>query len=334
MTRALVLGGGGLVGIAWEAGVLLGLQRAGTPIDGWDRVIGTSAGSIVGAHLLAEPDFAAWVERQLVEAGPEDDIPLRVMGGRVAAGALRLGRRRGLGWMPAAWVVLSGVETLVRRRARPHRPATGGAPASIRRFTPTDPRLARLGSFGMAARTASERTYLDVLGQFLEPVVDWPEGLVATAIDVDTGETVAFDAASGVPFVPGIAASCAVPALMPMVRIGGRRYMDGGMASQTHADLAAGADEVVVIAPLDLGLLSVEVDRLRRSGSRVTVVTPGPEAQRVIGRSVALLDPARRARAAEAGLLDGGRAAESAAAASSSADAERRTSPRVARSPG
>lgn len=333
MTRALVLGGGGIVGLAWEAGVLLGLQRGGTRLDGWDRVIGTSAGSIVGAHLLAEPDFAAWVERQLVEAGPEDDAPLRVMGGRVAAGALRLGRRRGLGWMPAAWVVLFGLETVVRRRARPHRPTTAGAATTIHRFTPADPRLARLGSFGMAARTASEATYLDVVRQFLDPVVDWPAGLIATAIDVDTGETVALDGASGVPFVPGIAASCAVPALMPMVAIGGRRYMDGGMDSQTHADLAAGADEVVVIAPLDLGRLSNEIERLRRSGSRVTVIAPGLEARTVIGRSVALLDPARRARAAQAGLLDGRRAAES-AAASSAVDPEPSRSPRVARSPG
>ncbi len=309
MTRALVLGGGGLAGIAWEAGVLLGLQRAGTAIDGWDRVIGTSAGSIVGAHVLADPDFPAFVERQLVEAGPADDVPIRTMGGRVAAGALRLGRRRGLRWLPGAWVVLFGLETLVRRRARPRSPATVAPAATIRRFSDPDARLARLGSFGAAARTASESTYLSVVAEFLAPVTDWPAGLEVTAIDVDTGEAVLFDAGSGVPFVSAVAASCAVPAFMPMVAVGGRRYMDGGMASQTHAGLAAGCDEVVVIAPLDLGRLGAELESLRASDARVTVVTPGPEARKVIGRSVALLDPARRARAAVAGLLDGERAA-------------------------
>jgi predicted acylesterase/phospholipase RssA len=183
------------------------------------------------------------------------------------------------------------------------------AAETIRAFNGPDAKLARLGSYGLAARVASEATFLAVVAEFLHPVTDWPEGLTVTAIDIDTGETVAFDGTSGVPFVSAVAASCAVPAFMPMVTIGGRRYMDGGMASQTHAQLAASNDEAVVIAPLDLGALEGEVAGLSASGTRTTIVTPGPEARRVIGRTVALLDPARRARAAEAGLLDGRRVA-------------------------
>jgi NTE family protein len=330
-SRALVLGGGGIAGIAWEAGVLIGLARAGVDTRAWDQVVGTSAGAIVGAKVLAEPDFDAWAERQLVEAGPEDDLTIEVMGGRVAATFLRLGRRRGLGWLPNAWLLGFGLETFVRQHARRRRPAAVEPDGRIRRFTPPVPALSRLGAFGAAARTASEATYLSVIRQFLEPIDDWPSGLVVTAIDVDTGEAVALDAASGVPFVEAVAASCAVPAFMPMVTIGGRRYMDGGMASQTHADLARGCDEVVVVAPLYLGRLSGEVEGLRRAGSRVIVVSPGPEARRVIGRSIALLDPARRARAARAGILDGRRAAEGLEASDGSRGGER---PRLARSEG
>jgi NTE family protein len=316
MSRALVLGGGGLAGIAWESGVLMGLGEAGADVGGWDLVVGTSAGAVVGAKVLGEPDFGAFVGRQLIEAGPEDDVPIRLMGGRVAASLLRLGRRRGLGWAPSVWVLLFGLETFVRHRARraPREP-TRAPPPAIRRFSPPDPALARLGAFGVAARTASEATFRTVMEATLDPVREWPDRLVATAIDVATGEAVALDARSGVPFVDAIAASCAVPTFMPMITIQGRRYMDGGMASQTHADLAAGCDDVLVIAPLDLGRLNSEVERLRATGARVTVVTPGPEARRVIGRSVSLLDPARRARCAQAGLLDGRRAAESGAAA-------------------
>lgn len=50
---ALVLGGGGLTGIGWEIGVLAGLAEAGLDLADADVVIGTSAGSIVGAHLTS-----------------------------------------------------------------------------------------------------------------------------------------------------------------------------------------------------------------------------------------------------------------------------------------
>lgn len=52
MTRtALVLGGGGITGIAWELGVLKGLADHGVDLTDADTVIGTSAGSVVGAQI-------------------------------------------------------------------------------------------------------------------------------------------------------------------------------------------------------------------------------------------------------------------------------------------
>ena len=51
--RALVLGGGGPVGIAWEAGVAAGLEAEGVSLGLADRTIGTSAGSFVGAQLAS-----------------------------------------------------------------------------------------------------------------------------------------------------------------------------------------------------------------------------------------------------------------------------------------
>lgn len=50
--RTLVLGGGGITGIAWQAGVLAGLLENGVNVDKADRVIGTSAGAFVGAILV------------------------------------------------------------------------------------------------------------------------------------------------------------------------------------------------------------------------------------------------------------------------------------------
>jgi NTE family protein len=52
-TRALVLGGGGVAGIAWELGILMGLYDAGMDVRGADIIIGTSAGSVVGAQIAS-----------------------------------------------------------------------------------------------------------------------------------------------------------------------------------------------------------------------------------------------------------------------------------------
>src|SRR4051812_1148846 len=78
MSRALVLGGGGPVGIAWECGVIAGLARNGVDLGGADLILGTSAGSFVGARLamgdaaagLAEPILA---EAARLAAAPKSD---------------------------------------------------------------------------------------------------------------------------------------------------------------------------------------------------------------------------------------------------------------------
>src|SRR5437870_514798 len=50
---ALVLGGGGITGAAWEIGMIAGLHAAGVDLSKADAVIGTSAGAIVGAQILS-----------------------------------------------------------------------------------------------------------------------------------------------------------------------------------------------------------------------------------------------------------------------------------------
>jgi NTE family protein len=59
MTRALVLGGGGPVGIAWESGLAVGLAEAGIAWRDADLIVGTSAGSAVGARLAAGLELSA-----------------------------------------------------------------------------------------------------------------------------------------------------------------------------------------------------------------------------------------------------------------------------------
>jgi NTE family protein len=64
-SRALVLGGGGVTGIGWEIGLLTGLAAAGVPVDRADVVVGTSAGSVVGAQLCSGTPLEDLYEEQL-----------------------------------------------------------------------------------------------------------------------------------------------------------------------------------------------------------------------------------------------------------------------------
>jgi NTE family protein len=65
MARALVLGGGGVTGIAWETGLLLGLEELGVHLRTADRLIGTSAGSAVAANVAGAATLTELYDRQL-----------------------------------------------------------------------------------------------------------------------------------------------------------------------------------------------------------------------------------------------------------------------------
>ncbi|MFC4942564.1 patatin-like phospholipase family protein [Pseudonocardia sp. GCM10023141] len=70
--RALVLGGGGITGIAWELGVIAGLAELGVDLTGADVVVGTSAGSVVGAQIATGVDVEERYQAQL--APPTGEI--------------------------------------------------------------------------------------------------------------------------------------------------------------------------------------------------------------------------------------------------------------------
>lgn len=267
MTRALVLGGGGITGIAWEWGVLAGLAAAGVKLGEADLVVGTSAGSVVGAQVANGLDPRERYEAQL--APPDREI----------------GAALGPGLMLRFALTMVGSQMPQRVRQR-------------------------IGRLAQQTRTdATEAERIAVIESRL-PVKDWPTDrrLRITAVDTETGGFRAFDRDAGVPLVTAVAASCAVPGVWPPVTIDGRRYMDGGVRSGTNADLAAGYDRVVVLAPLPRGLgpvpgAAAQVEALRRE-SKVALVTPDAAALKAFGRNV--LDPAARAGAARAGLTQSG----------------------------
>lgn len=101
--RALVLGGGGVTGIAWEIGILHGLSQQGVDLTNADLVVGTSAGSVVATQLAGGVPLAELFASQLVP--PDGEVPARLtpwmivryalsyaMPGTPAAKRARLGR--------------------------------------------------------------------------------------------------------------------------------------------------------------------------------------------------------------------------------------------------
>lgn len=78
--RALVLGGGGITGIGWEVGVIAGLADAGVRLHEADLVVGTSAGSVVGAQLLSGTPVDDLYSRQLTPPSGEIAAALGVAG--------------------------------------------------------------------------------------------------------------------------------------------------------------------------------------------------------------------------------------------------------------
>ncbi|GAB3349690.1 patatin-like phospholipase family protein [Modestobacter lapidis] len=260
---ALVLGGGGITGIAWETGVVAGLADAGVDLTTADLVVGTSAGSVVGAQLTTGTPVEDLFAGQLEPPSQE----------RVA----RLGRR-----------VLARYALAMLRSRRDD--------AAFRRRIGA---LARAAADAGLTPTEEERRA--AIASRL-PVTEWPDRrLMVTAVDAETGEFVPFTRTSGVELVAAVGASCAVPGVYPPVTIDGRRYVDGGMRSGANADLAGGYDRVVVLAPLPRGIGPMTSVDAQVTGmvSRVAVVSPDDAARSAIGKNV--LDPAARAAAARAG---------------------------------
>ncbi|GAA5162705.1 MULTISPECIES: patatin-like phospholipase family protein [Amycolatopsis] len=270
MTEALVLGGGGVGGIAWLTGLLTGLAEAGHDVTGADVLVGTSAGSTVAAQLgsgLPLPRlYARQTEPELQSAEIMAEVDFERFGQQMA-------------------------ELL------------GGAtdPAEIRRA---------IGGFALTADTVSEAERRAVIESRLPSHEWPSRTLKIVAIDAETGEPTVFDGTSGVSLVDAVAASCAVPGVWPPVTIGGRRYVDGGVRSNANADYAAGASRVLVLAPMgETELLPSEkplataVGELRAAGAEVAVVEPDEASREAVGTNP--LDPATRRPAAEAGRAQG-----------------------------
>ncbi|MGY1669930.1 patatin-like phospholipase family protein [Geodermatophilus sp. SYSU D00710] len=279
----LVLGGGGVVGQAYHAGVLAVLQHDfGFDARGVDVVVGTSAGSITGTLLRAgvsAEDLAAWTVKAPLSG---DDDVLKTM---AATTVPELAPFRPLEVLRRP-LRLPGPHLIARAVARPLR------------FNPMAAAMTLLapGQHDVVEQLAALR---EVEGP------GWPErDLWITAVRRRDGRRVVFGR-PGAPPAPlhlAVAASCAVPGYFAPVRIGRHAYVDGGVHSATNAAVMrnAGVGLVLVVAPMSGSpgwrpdvtaavrrfsqrVLDREVRALHTAGIRTAVFTPGATEQEAMG---------------------------------------------------
>ncbi len=297
----LVLGGGGVTGLAYHAGALSALE-----IDlGWDPrdadvVVGTSAGAIVAGLLrrgVAATDMAA----RSVGAEPAVS-PAHLSECLLARPEMPPFHLRQLLRMPR----LPGPALVAAGLRRPHR---------------IDPVATFVGllSGGVLDGPTHHRELWEALDG------DWPEAATwICAVRQHDLRRVVFgrDGDPDGAFADAVAASCAVPAYFDRVHVGGSAYIDGGVHSPTNAGVLAAEDLdlVIVSSPMSgrapgIGLgawsrryasskLHREVERLTACGIPTVVLEPGAEVIEVLGSDV--MDDSRIHQIVGAALLDAG----------------------------
>jgi NTE family protein len=296
----LVLGGGGVLGEAWMMGVLAGLEdTTGFDLRRCEYFVGTSAGAIVAAHLVAgEPPRRPSSRGRAIAVASSRPVD------GLAAAALGAARRAG------AWALAAGAAF---------------APLALGVAAPGGALMRSV----MLRRLPRPSETLDDLGRQIERTGARFDGrLRVAAVDRGNGRRVLF----GAPGAPrasvgeAVEASCTVPWLFAPVKIGGREYMDGGVWSPTNLDAApAGRDTHVLclnptaniagtnsllalIRAVARSAVSLEALALRRRGASVQLVAPNIDSAASMGTNFMDREPRRRVLSAgyRQGLALGG----------------------------
>jgi NTE family protein len=215
LDRGLSLGGGGLFFVAWQVAYLSTLAAHGVLFETSDRVVGTSAGSVVASALT---------------------------GGRLPRlhSEIRL-----LAKFPALVSALAPATDLHPSQQLAldlFTKATDGEPATLQ----------AIGHAALAASTPKPDVIRRNLSLVLGRKRWTSDALHITCVDTYTGERCVVTRAAQVPVTRAVAASSAVPGVFAPQPIGDRRCMDGGVSGTgVHLDLMAGAKRVLILALTD-----------------------------------------------------------------------------------
>lgn len=316
MKVGLVLGAGGVVGAAWLIGALEALAaETGWDPSSADHIIGTSAGSVVGALVadgIAPEYLAAYSSGRTLDEVQDVD-------GRVARLAARVGGPEKLDEVAER---MTGDQLKLQLAPPPIGPGSWRLALNTLRHPRSHAPSAMLAGW-LPRGFVSTEPISDLVETFVAG--DWPDhpNYWAIAADYRTGERVAFgrEDAPRANVGQAVASSCAIPGFYHPVRVDGRRYVDGGVCSMSNLDLLAGRglDLVVCLNPtsslaeiaggtpaervggLVRGLsgrrLGREARKLRAEGTELLLVQPSEED--VAGMGLNLMARGRRVEVME-----------------------------------
>lgn len=245
---AIVLGAGGVVGHAFHVGVLSALaDEFGWDARSADLMIGTSAGSTVGASLRAGLHPLDLRRRAMGQALTPDGAAImrRAVAAADAAG--------GDGARSPGEDIDSATESALAVLARRLRIAS---PERVR-LAVRAPWDVTAGSL-LSAMLPPGRRSTRYLGAPYDAAFGdgWPPGLWIVAVALDVGRRIVFgrDDEHVASVGAAVEASCAIPGYFAPVTVAGERYVDGAVHSTTNADVAADwasdVDLVIISAPM------------------------------------------------------------------------------------
>jgi NTE family protein len=283
--------------------VLAGITEGG----GFDAreagcLLGTSAGSIVAASLVAGIAPASRLERD---------------GGRAPEGAaageewpaVEEAERSRLGGSLAAALELGGSAAAPLASLALNTTAAGGA--IVRR--------------AMLRRVPEGTRSLAALGQVVAVAAPSFDGrLLVATVELESGRRVIFGAPDAPPATvsQAVMASCAIPGFFAPIEIGGRRYVDGGAWSPTNMDAVPVAEGERVLClnptgslrprpgalagafgPISKTVSASEALALRHRGASVQTIEPDAASAEAMGTN--LMSRRRRTAVIAAGHAQG-----------------------------
>jgi NTE family protein len=248
--RGLCLGGGGLFFVAWQTAYLRTLSAHGLRFDNADRVVGTSAGSLVASVLVAGK--------------------LNRFHSEMSA----------LAKVPALVSTLAPVSQFHPSQQR-------ALDLFVKATDSEVPTLQEIGHAALAAVTPKPETARRNISLVIGRGRWTSDALRITCVDAYTGERCVVTRQANTTMTRAVAASSAVPGVFAPQAIADRRCMDGGVSGTgTHLDLLAGAIRVLILALHDgsditEGMMTSdpdgarqELEDLKRSGTFVLLRTP------------------------------------------------------------
>jgi NTE family protein len=315
----VVLGAGGVLGAAWSIGALQALSdTVGLDPRDAEVLIGTSAGSVLAASLGCGMSIETLANHQAgtpAEGDPvvEYDYEHDTGGSLPPLPKLKLGSKG-----------LLFTATIHPWKVTPMAALSAVIPQGRGSLAPVGALVDALAPAGEQAWAPHPATWV-------------------VAMDYATGKRTTFGRAGAPParLSQAVMASCSIPGWFAPQVIGGRRYVDGGACSPTSLDLVLplGLDTVYVVSPMTsfsydepssvaarlerhvrrlvTRRLVREAARVRRSGTTVVLLGPGPQDLEAIGAN--LMDPKRRERVFETSLRTTRHALESDFAVSATA---------------